>query len=263
MGCRRVGGRSRPRRASVVVGDLEAWIRGAGTLDEQADRLVFGRPVPSAWRLRQSGSDSERTGYSRSPATPSGSRLVARMRRPGHARSSALASLRTGVDQVLAVVQDEQHLAAAEVARAPIRSHRRPIPRRCPASRPPAAERVPRRSAPRARRATRRRRRFRAALPRPGGARRVLPTPPGPGQRDQRRLGRSAGGPPPRPLGGRRNVLRWRGRLFGSVVSDLQRREGARQALRLELVEVLGLGQVLQPVLAQVDKRPCRPAGRC
>ena len=34
-----------------------------------------------------------RTGYIRSPATPSASRLVARMRNPGHARSSVLASL--------------------------------------------------------------------------------------------------------------------------------------------------------------------------
>ena len=64
---------------------------GAGAVDEQAERAVRVE-VGQVAQWREVGKGSEGTRKIASPSMPSGSRLVARMRRRGQARSRVSAS---------------------------------------------------------------------------------------------------------------------------------------------------------------------------
>ena len=114
-GCRPAGGRSgpRPRRCRAVR--AKPGCAGRGPLDEQPHRrrtapALAGRHGASIAAARAAGPAT-----ATSPATPSGSRLVARTRSPGQARSSASTSCAQRVEQVLAVVEHEQAPPAAQV----------------------------------------------------------------------------------------------------------------------------------------------------
>ena len=108
----------------VVVRDLEVGPDGERPRDEQPDGLVLGHEVGGdrplfarevqllevGHREQATGAGRPGTGYSCSPEIRSGARLVAITRSFGAARRRS-AMTGAGVDDLLEVVEDEQHLA--------------------------------------------------------------------------------------------------------------------------------------------------------
>ena len=100
----------------VGVGQREARARPRG---RDRRRGAPRRSEPSAATVvrpadLRAGSASTAPARGSRRAMPSGSRLVARTCRPAQRRRSASADVDDGVEQVLAVVEDEQHAAVAE-----------------------------------------------------------------------------------------------------------------------------------------------------
>ena len=80
---------------------------------------------------------------------------------------------------------------------------------------------------------------------------RVLPVPPGPVRVSNRVVARSraaSSSSAARPT----NVVSWVGRLFGRASGRAQRREVGRKVVGLDLDDVLGAEQVLEPVRPEV-----------
>ena len=86
----------------------------------ECDRRGVGpirtRPTRAGSRSPGSGTVSDRSQYTDSPSTPSGSRLVARTVTPGARAEQSVHQRRAGVEQMLAVVEHEHDVA---VVRAP------------------------------------------------------------------------------------------------------------------------------------------------
>ena len=101
-------------RRGVALGQREAGLAAPRPLDEQPHRLDCGQRALRAARVRRvAGSASEGTRQAVSPATPSASRLVARMREPRAGAQQRVGQRGARVDQVLAVVEHQQDTRAA------------------------------------------------------------------------------------------------------------------------------------------------------
>ena len=229
----------------VLVGDREARPDGDRPGDEQPDRLVlaerdrgrwraiaagrFSRSRPDRW-LGSGGAGRPGTGYSCSPRDVErapGSSTIALS--SGAARSRS-ATTGAAVDDLLEVVEDEQDAACRAASRRAISA----IGRAAALGEAEGAG-DPRRDEHRVadRLERRRRRRRRGSRPTTVAASwsesRVLPVPPGPGQRQQpgrrEQLGRPRRARASRPT----KVVSWVGRLFGRASSE---RSGGKSAGR-------------------------------
>ena len=144
--------RAQPRRGELDR-ERQAVDAAADVRHDRRRRLVereVGRGRRGALREQAAPPPPPRsgpTGASASPPMPSGSRLVARIRRPRAAGEQAVGQLGRGDDDVLAVVEDEQRIAGAER----IEQARLRIGGRCA---PVGQRRLAQRRARRARRAT-------------------------------------------------------------------------------------------------------------
>ena len=103
--------RQDPRPGSGQLDGEGQVVEAAAQLSMVSSPAVRTVPQKSS---TASGSASGGTGYSTSPATRSSSRLVVIKRRLGH-DSSRDGQLRRGFDDLLEVVDEEQHLALADV----------------------------------------------------------------------------------------------------------------------------------------------------
>ena len=177
--CRRAGGRSRATAARCPSVEREARRRRPRRARRRAaPPRARAPPAASCARI---GQRERRDDVDRSPATPSGSRLVARRAAPAQPRSSVVDQLRRSRrQQVLAVVEDEQQLPVAQCVDAASRASGRrlsPTPSAAATARARAGvgraaasstSHTPSRNACRSRRGA------------ASSASRVLPTPPGP-----------------------------------------------------------------------------------
>ena len=107
----------RDRRRAFSVGDLEADGTTARARSTNSCTASHWSRSARGGSWRRSGRDSDGTRQITSPGIRSGSRLVARMRRCGQARSRALGQPCAGGDQVLAVVEEEQQVLGLEKGR--------------------------------------------------------------------------------------------------------------------------------------------------
>ena len=167
--------------------------------------------------------------------------------------------LGAAADQVLAVVQHDQHVLGGQGIEQRVQgglarlASRSPAPRRWP--RPPrpgsvtAASSTSQTPSPDPSSSS-------AATCRPS---RVLPAPPAPVKRDQpadSTRARTSASSRSRPM----NVASWAGRLFGSagLPSDRSGGNSARRPGALQLEDLLRAAQVFQPVRAQIAQRRAR-----
>ena len=128
----------------------------------------------------EAGSDSAGTASVCSPAMPRTCRLVARIRSSGGARSSVVDQRRAGVQQVLAVVQDQQARLVPQLVDQGVQRRARGLVLRCPAPAGRCARAARGSPARPARPATRRPGNARRTSAATRVASRVLPTPPTP-----------------------------------------------------------------------------------
>ena len=91
-------------------------------------------------------------------------------------------------------------------------------------------------------------------------ASRVLPMPPGPVSVTRRTSGRRSSPVRAATVSSRpTNAVGWSGRLFGRASSVAERRKAVRQVRVLDLEDVLGLEEVLEPAQPEVSQRHARP----
>ena len=256
--------RRRPGAFSFVT--LEVGPDGDRPGDEQLDRLVLGHglggesPARSLVRFSFWRSDSARrsrgtgrpgTGYSCSPDTRSAARLVAitaQVRR----RPEQVGDDRRGLDHLLEVVEDEQHVPLGQpLDELVARRLRPPSPTRPnvvaildatrPGSRTGSSGHEPVPSAY-----------SWATLAASCSDRRVLPVPPGPVS-VSRRVVASSSAPPASSASRPTKLVSCVGRLFGRLSSE---RIGGKSAWRPSIDELADLlrPEVLEPVLAEAPQ---------
>ena len=113
--CRRAAGRSRRRSPALASSTSKS---GSARRARSTNRRTASARAHVVAGPRVAGRDSERTAKSCSPATASGSRLVARIARAARrARSSARPAPPRRVEHVLAVVQHDQRLPRGQMRR--------------------------------------------------------------------------------------------------------------------------------------------------
>ena len=142
---RRVAGRSRRPRSRLLLGEAVVAHHGGGPVDEELHGAVLEQ-VATVELVGGSGSPSGATGMMTSPAMPSHSRLVVRIRSVRAGLQQRVGELGDRVDEVLGVVQHEQAAAARPGSRSASRAARG---RTAPAGRPrrrPCSRRAPGRS---------------------------------------------------------------------------------------------------------------------
>ena len=110
------------RQSSATVPVLAVLSANSGTAacarsTNRATASAWAAPCPGARDQPAAGSSSGPISSACSAGTPSGSRLVVRMRSPGAAASSVRARLPQRLDQVLAGVEDQQQLPLGQARR--------------------------------------------------------------------------------------------------------------------------------------------------
>ena len=193
---------------------------------------------PAGWPGRAAPSGG--TGYSCSPDTCSGARLVARTRRLGQ-RGEQLGDQRRGAQHLLEVVEHQQRPLRRRWSMTQLgRARHAPGVRRC---RAPARWSAATRAGSvivRQRRRSRRRRGMRsAASAATWSDSRVLPVPPGPGQRQQPRAARAAPAASASSRSRPRKVVSWVGRLLGTASRVRSGGKSAGRPVDDQLVEPL------------------------